>query len=172
MALLLISVKLGRGNNLNTNLPSLLLTMPPRTPPRPDASLDPDLAKPSVWGGVFLWISFILPMIFVWWAYQSVAVIVLLFIIRIFIMFIPNIREVFGWVPKKSVVVSTGKIAKVRKEREVVVPIEEPVIEPRAPSVLLEELRSEVNWVLEKLHLRNAKEEERLVFYRKFRGWG
>jgi hypothetical protein len=152
--------------------------MPSKLPPRPDASLDPDLVKPSIWGGVFLWIAFIVPMVFVYFAYNSVPVVVLLFIIRVFIMFIPYIREVFGMVPKKpvpvAVVAARSSVRTRRGPMKVVRP--EPVVamvssSPGVISILFEEIKAEVSWVLRKLHLRNVQEEERLALYRKFRGW-
>lgn len=153
-------------------MPEVAGLRPSRTPHRLSAP-DPETEKPSTLGGVFLWIAFIVPMIFVYFAFNSIPMVLLLLVIRIAIMFIPTIKEVLHIGERKPVASPAGKqIRNARREREVVTtPVEVPAPEPRVASAVVEELKSEVYWVLEKLHLRNAKEEERLALYRNLRGW-
>lgn len=118
--------------------------------------------KPSILIELLVWIAFAVPIIFLWFAFQSLIMIGVIIAIRILIMGLSHYdrhrKSNTARSPKQS---NSVPIAVVNTE----------VTKPIRTNPFIEEAISEINWLLEKLHMRNEQEEMRLSLYRKMRGW-
>jgi hypothetical protein len=110
---------------------------------------------------VFWWAAFIVPIIFAWFAFQSLVLIGVIVGIRIVIMFIPK-----GW--------------KTLKTKPAVKPaIKEAIPEPAKVNTksgtltpFIEEAQVEWRWLLKALRFYDHEREEKyLDDYRRLRGW-
>jgi hypothetical protein len=132
-----------------------------KAPPRMSAPKIED-TKPSKIIAVFWWVVFIVPVIFTYFATQSIALPAVLVIIRIAIMLVPARwikRDTKEQEKQKPVALIEGSLEKVNIIGDVLKPYREEAI-------------SEWRWLMKKLHVYDYEKEERyLSTYRKLRGW-
>lgn len=127
--------------------------------------------KPSKIIAVFWWIVFIVPVVFTYFATQSVILPVVLIVIRIVVMFIPS-----EWIKR----IKPDPPEKKQKFKREPVQISERTIEASVKVNTIkdtlqpyrEEAISEWRWLMKKLHIYDYENEEKyLETYRKLRGW-
>ena len=127
--------------------------------------------KPSVLIEVLVWVAFIVPIIFLWLAFESWIMVGIIVAIRILIMGVSHYDRVKkANSPKKP----KGDMRNYNLQVESKQQIAAPVTGDSKSSIaypFIEEASSEFNWLMKKLHLKDDKEEERLKIYRKLRGW-
>ena len=124
----------------------------------------PEDSKPSPYIAAFWWIVFIVPVVFLWFAFQSPLLVGIVVVVRILIMFIPTRKK--GKEKKKT---DTVKIE----------PKPEPVQgkgnnQSGILTPFIEEARSELGWFkhLFRRYVYDAEREEKyLDDYRTLRGW-
>ena len=119
--------------------------------------------KPSKIIGALVWLAFIIPIIILWFAFQSWQMVAVIAALRVLLMGLEHM----------------GRQKKAREARRVP-DMRKPDMKPDQPRInkqetiiypFIEEAREEMLWLLEKIRFRNKKEEEHLETYRKFRGW-
>ena len=124
--------------------------------------------KPSVLIEILLWAAFIIPVIFLWMAFQSWIMVGIIIALRILIMGFSH-YESFR---KKNTPRKPGASHHTQTQ------INESQEKQGSPATyqifihaLIEEAKFEILWVLEKFKMYNKKEETNLKTYRTLRGW-
>ncbi len=128
--------------------------------------------KPSVLIELLVWVAFIIPIIFLWLAFQSVIMVGIVIAVRILIMGVSHYDRV-----KKANTAKVPKSNSTHNHETRLLSVLPPVSNTGMHNALgilspfVEEATSEIIWLLEKTGVYNRAEESRLKTYRKFRGW-
>ena len=140
-----------------------MTNQPPKKPGR--MSMAPvEERKPSKIIGALVWLAFIIPIIILWFAFQSWQMVAVIVALRILLMGLEHMgRQKKAREAKPAPNAhNSGKA----QQNQPCINKQETIIYP-----FVEEAKEEVSWLLEKIRFRNGKEEKHLEIYRKLRGW-